>query len=77
MESRNALQTLIKCLHPSPAGIIVGGAFDNTQKQEIQAVAKDHNLQFVAVPYMYMRDHTPEELLEWCSNALMKEFGIE
>jgi hypothetical protein len=76
-ESKNTLKTLIKHLHPPPAGIIVGGGFDDNQKEEIRAIAQEHGLRFVRVPYMYMKDHSPEETLQWCRNALLKEFEVE
>lgn len=76
-ESRNTLRRLIKHLHPSPAGVIGGGGFNEDQKEGIKSVAREHGLRFVGVPYMYMRDHGPEETLQWCRNTLLKEFEVE
>jgi hypothetical protein len=76
-DSKAALKILIQHLHPAPAGIIVGSAFDESQQQAIKSFAEENQLGFVAVPIGYLRDHGAEETLKWCKNALLKEFGNE
>jgi hypothetical protein len=69
------LTTLLKHLHPPPAGVLVGGAFDDAKKQNIKDVVDEYGLKFVGVPYMYMRDHSKEETMEWIRGKLGEEFG--
>ena len=76
-DSKHDLEVLIRALRPAPAAIVVGSAFNEVQQKEIEKVAQEHHLPFIGLTQDYLKEHGPEKTLQWCRDALRKEFGLD